>query len=130
MNSPADTYRDRLHTFEGGPVAPGITAEPLPGHTPGHTGFHISSGRDGLLMWTDIVHLPVLQSRHPEASVAFDVDPTQAIAQRRRMFDRVATDRLLIAGSHLDFPTFSHLEALSGGGYNFIPEVWRSKLTN
>lgn len=118
-------YASRMRTFTKGEVAPGVAAEPLPGHTPGHTGFHIGSGKDELVMWTDIVHLPALQARNPDVGVAFDADPEQAKAQRKRMFDKVATDKLLVIGSHLDFPTFSHLEKASGGGYAFVPEVWR-----
>ena len=117
-------YADRTRTFTGGEVAPGIVAEHLPGHTPGHCGFVIGSGSDAVLMWTDIVHLPALQARRPEVGVAFDADPEQARAQRKRLFDRVASDRMLVVGSHLDFPTFSHLER-SGDAYAFVPEVWR-----
>ena len=117
-------YRSRMRTFSKGEVAPGIEAEPLPGHTPGHTGFHITSGNEQLLMWTDIVHLPFLQSRHPEVYLAFDIDPEQAKTHRKRLFDKVATDRLLVAGSHLDYPAFAHLER-TANAYAFIPEVWR-----
>ncbi len=34
-------YRDRMRLFTGGEVFPGVTAVPLPGHTPGHTGYPI-----------------------------------------------------------------------------------------
>ena len=121
-------YRNRMHTFTTGEVAPGIDAEPLPGHTPGHTGFMLASGADALLMWTDIVHLPLIQTRHPEVYVTFDADPEQAVAQRRRVFEKVATDRLLVAGPHMDFPTFAHLERRSSGGYAVVPEPWRPTL--
>ncbi len=116
-------YAERTRTFTDGELAPGIAAEPLPGHTPGHSGLHISSGSEQLLFWTDIVHLPVLQARHPEIGIAFDLDPEQAREQRRRLFDKVATDRLLVAGTHMDFPTFAHLER-HGAGYAFVPERW------
>ena len=39
-------YKERMRTFTKGEVAPGIESEPLPGHTPGHTGFHIGSGKE------------------------------------------------------------------------------------
>ena len=117
-------YAARMETFTKGEVAPGIEVEHLPGHTPGHCGFHIGSGGASLMMWTDVVHLPILQSHNPDISIAFDVDPDQARAQRKRVFDKVATDRILVVGSHLDFPTFTHLER-AGTGYAFVPEVWR-----
>lgn len=117
-------YGDRTRTFTKGEVAPGIEVEALPGHTPGHCGFLIGSGSETLLMWTDVVHLPTLQSRRPEVGIAFDLDPAKARAQRERLFDKVAADRLLVAGSHLDFPALAHLER-SGGAYAFVPEAWR-----
>ncbi len=121
-------YRERTSRFAKGTVAPGIEAEPLPGHTPGHTGFHLTSGKERLFIWADVVHAPAIQSRHPEVYLGFDADPEQAKAQRARVFDMVAADRLLVAGHHLDFPTFSHLERRSGGGYAFVPIVWRAEL--
>ena len=123
-------YAARTTRFSGGTVAPGIEAEPLPGHTPGHTGFHLASGSDQLFIWADIVHAPAIQSRHPEAYLGFDADPEEAKAQRARVFDRAATDRLLVAGHHGDFPCFSHLERRSGGGYAFVPVVWRAALAD
>lgn len=120
----AAPYRDRMTTFTKGEVVPGIEAEPLPGHTPGHSGFHITSGKESLLLWADIVHLPALQARHPEAYLTFDIDPEQAKAHRQRLFDKVAFDRLMVAGPHLDFPAFAHLER-DGNAYAFVPEVWR-----
>jgi glyoxylase-like metal-dependent hydrolase (beta-lactamase superfamily II) len=50
-------YRERMDLFTGGEVFPGVTTVPLPGHTPGHTGFMIASGNASLLIWGDIVHV-------------------------------------------------------------------------
>ena len=118
-------YRDRMRTFTRGEVAPGIEAMPLQGHTPGHTGYHLASGSDQLVIWGDIVHLPVLQSRHPEVTMVFDIDPDQARAQRRRMFDKVASEGALVAGAHLDFPALAHIERGTEGSYRVVPDVWR-----
>jgi glyoxylase-like metal-dependent hydrolase (beta-lactamase superfamily II) len=116
-------YHGRLRTIASGEALPGVTAIPAPGHTPGHTGWLIASGAESLLIWGDIVHLPGVQFARPDAGMSFDVDGAQAIATRRRMMDMAATDRLLVAGMHLDFPAFGHL-ARAGEGYAFIPEVW------
>jgi hypothetical protein len=37
--------------------------------------------------------------------------------------DMAATDRLRVAGMHLDFPAFGHV-VRAGKGYAFVPEVW------
>ncbi|HEY1935228.1 MAG TPA: MBL fold metallo-hydrolase [Acetobacteraceae bacterium] len=116
-------YGNRMREITGGEVLPGITAIPEPGHTPGHTGYLLASGGDSLLIWGDVVHLPGVQFARPDAGMGFDVDGAQAIATRRRIFDMAATDRLRVAGMHLDFPAFGHV-AREGAGYAFIPEMW------
>ncbi len=118
-------YADRITEHRGGEVAPGITAIPLPGHTPGHTAFRIESDGKSLLMWTDVIHLPAIQFKQPEAGVAFDVDVEKARAVRKRILDEVATDRTLIAGSHLEFPALGYVDR-EGAGYRFVPELWVS----
>ncbi|CAO3437330.1 MBL fold metallo-hydrolase [Azospirillum endophyticum] len=109
-----DLYRGQLHLARGGEVSPGISMLPEPGHTPGHCGWLLTSGREQLLIWGDIVHLPGIQFARPEAGMVFDVDRDSAEATRRRIFDLAAADRLAVAGMHLDFPAFGHVERLTG----------------
>jgi glyoxylase-like metal-dependent hydrolase (beta-lactamase superfamily II) len=116
-------YAGRTRLIDEGEVLPGITAIPEPGHTPGHTGFLVTSGSESLLLWGDIVHLPGVQFARPDAGLAFDADGPAAIATRARIMDMAATDKLLVAGMHLDFPTFGHL-VRQGTGYALVPEVW------
>ena len=120
-------YLDRMRTFRDGELAPGITAIPCPGHTPGHTGFLISSGAESLLIWGDTVHMPEVQVPRPEVTMVVDTDPAGAEASRRRIFDMAAAERLLVTGMHLHFPGFGHV-AKDGGAYRFIPEPWQQSL--
>jgi len=39
-------------------VAPGITAVPAPGHTPGHTAFTVASGSARLLVQSHVTNVP------------------------------------------------------------------------
>jgi glyoxylase-like metal-dependent hydrolase (beta-lactamase superfamily II) len=119
----ARPYRDRTRTFEGGEVFPGVTAMPFPGHTPGHTGYLIASGGESLLIWGDIIHVPEIQIPRPEVTMAFDIDPAQAQATRRRVFDMVAADGLVWAGMHMHFPGFARL-LRRGDGHVALPEAW------
>ncbi len=57
--------------------------------------------------------------------MAFDIDPTQAEATRRRTFDMVASDRLLFAGMHVHFPGFARL-GRRGDGYVLMQEACTS----
>jgi glyoxylase-like metal-dependent hydrolase (beta-lactamase superfamily II) len=111
----------------GQEVFPGVTAMHFPGHTPGHCGFLVASGGQSLLIWGDIVHLPEVQVPRPEVTILFDVDPPQAAATRRRVFDMVATEKTHIAGMHLHFPATAHL-AREGGTYRLYPEAWTQVL--
>ena len=120
-------YKDRWRLFRDGEVFPGITAIPRPGHTPGHTTFMISSGKEQLLIWGDTVHVPEVQTARPEVCMEFDTDKDAAAASRRKVFDMVATDRLLVTGMHLHFPGFAHL-VRNGNGYRLIPAAWEQAL--
>ena len=116
-------YKDRTRLFKQGEVFPGVTAVPSHGHTPGHTAFLIADGNDQLMIWGDTVHVPEVQTAFPEAGMAFDTDLAAAAASRKRMFDRVSVDRVLIAGMHLHFPAFARL-ARRGDAYALYPEAW------
>jgi glyoxylase-like metal-dependent hydrolase (beta-lactamase superfamily II) len=121
-------YKDRWRLFKAeGEVFPGVTAIPRTGHTPGHTTYMISSGREQLLIWGDTVHVPEVQTARPEVCMVFDTDEAGAAASRRKVFDMVATDRLAVTGMHLHFPGFAHL-ARSGTGYRLIPAAWEQTL--
>ena len=117
-------YADRTRTVRDGAEAlPGVRASHLPGHTPGHTGWLVGGGGDSLLIWGDVVHLPGIQFARPDAGMGFDVDVELGRKSRARAFDMAAADKLLVAGMHLDFPTFGHV-ARTAGGYVFVPQVW------
>jgi glyoxylase-like metal-dependent hydrolase (beta-lactamase superfamily II) len=120
-------YKDRTRLFTQGEVFPGVTAIPSLGHTPGHTAYLVASGIEQLMIWGDTVHVPEVQTAIPEAGMAFDTDLAAAAAARKRMFDRVSADGVLIAGMHLHFPSFSRL-ARRGNAYELHPEPWMHAL--
>ncbi|MEL6977084.1 MAG: MBL fold metallo-hydrolase [Pseudomonadota bacterium] len=121
-------YGDRVSLVKGGAaVAPGLEVMHLPGHTPGHSGLVASSGDQSLLIWGDIVHVGVAQFAQPGWTIGFDVDQPAAAATRKKLFDQVATDRLEIAGAHIDFPSFGHL-VKAAEGYRFAPSRWDHQL--
>jgi glyoxylase-like metal-dependent hydrolase (beta-lactamase superfamily II) len=115
-------YRARMRTVRDGEGLPGVSALLLAGHTPGHTGWLIGSGNESLLIWGDLVHLASIQVARPDTGLIYDVDPQAACATRRRMFDRIAADRLSVAGAHLDFPGFGTI-VRGGTGFAFEPDA-------
>jgi glyoxylase-like metal-dependent hydrolase (beta-lactamase superfamily II) len=75
----------KVQTFkDGAELAPGVVAVTATGHTVGHTMIRIANGNGQLVIWTDIVHSTALQFPEPERSIAFDLDPAQPIATRKK----------------------------------------------
>lgn len=115
----AAAYSDRLSMFEGAADLGGsLHALPLPGHTPGHSGFRISSGDAQMILLGDIVHCQDLQLAHPDWGIAFDVDGDQAAAARKKLLDTLATDHILCSGSHFNRPAIGHI-VKQGDGFAF-----------
>ena len=111
-----DAYARKVRLIGKGEVAEGILPEWLPGHTPGHTGFRITSGDECLLIWGDIVHFPHIQSARPDVSIVFDCDPPQARETRKKIMAQAVRENLLIAGMHLDSTGFARVFK-AGEGY-------------
>ena len=122
-----DAYSANLTPTTGGEVAPGITLVPLPGHTPGHSGYRIASGGEQLLIWADVTHLADIQIARPEVCMAFDGDQDQARATRMRVLDEVASDRVAVAGMHFNMPGFMTVER-HGSGYAKVDLPWLPSL--
>ncbi len=117
-------YADNRDMFSGEKeVISGITSVPLPGHTPGHTGYAIHSDAESLLIWGDIIHFSTLQFAHPDWGVVFDTDPAMAAETRKKMFDRASADRMAVAGMHIDFPGLGYVER-SGDTFRYVSAPW------
>jgi len=116
----ATPYSGRTRTINGGEVASGVTMVPLPGHTPGHSGYMVEGGGKKLFLWGDIVHLPTFQPARSDASLLFDVDQPLARETRKQTFERVIADGLEVGGGHLLAPGFARVER-AGTVYRIVP---------
>ncbi|HSB67873.1 MAG TPA: MBL fold metallo-hydrolase [Candidatus Methylomirabilis sp.] len=111
----------KVHQFAGDKeVLPGIRSIDSPGHTPGHTSFHVSSGKDQLIVLGDVTNIPALFAKHPNWQAAFDQDGNLAESTRRKMLDRVVADKVTVAGYHFPFPAVGTI-AKDGNSYAFMP---------
>ena len=123
----SDIANNVTHYEPGKEVAPGIVTLPAPGHTPGHTVFAIHSGDQSLLVLSDTAQHPAVFARHPDWQAAFDVDGAEAVATRKKIFDRAAADRMLVTGYHFPFPACGHL-IKTASGYEHVPIEWQTTL--
>jgi glyoxylase-like metal-dependent hydrolase (beta-lactamase superfamily II) len=111
----------KWRTFSGSEtIVDGMQLVPLPGHTPGHTGYEFSSKGQKILFWGDIVHVLRVQLQHPEVTVVFDIDPTAAAATRNQLLPNLAREDVLIAGPHMLFPSLGRLHK-EGSAYSWAP---------
>ena len=96
-------------------IAPGIEAIDAAGHTPGHLALSILSGSDELLYISDAALHPI-HLEHPDWHPVWDVEPTQAIANKRRLFDRAATEHAQVLAFHFPpFPSLGHVTKRGSG---------------
>src|SRR6202163_4210117 len=119
----------KWHTFSAGsaPIVDGMQVVPLPGHTPGHTGYEFSSKGQKILFWGDIIHAQRVQLQHPEVTAIFDIDQTAAAATRNQLLSKLAREDVLIAAPHTSlFPALGRLRK-DGSGYSWVPVVFTDR---
>jgi glyoxylase-like metal-dependent hydrolase (beta-lactamase superfamily II) len=101
-------------------VVAGVRSIATYGHTPGHTSFLVSSGRNQLIVLGDVTNIPALFVKNPNWHVVFDTDGPMAEASRRKMFDRVVADKTIITGYHYGMPGAGTISK-DGKGYAYKP---------
>lgn len=121
-------YEGRIRQVQDGQeVVPGIRAVAAHGHTPGHTLYHLSDGDAQMMFLADLTNRPELLARRPDFQIVFDMDGDAAAATRRRVFDRVAAERIRVTGYHYPFPANGFI-AREGQGFRFVPADWQPTL--
>jgi len=117
--------KPKLHLIAPGEkLIDGVEVLDMPGHTPGHLAFLFSSGDDQLLHFVDALHHHALSFAHPEWTFAYDAQPAVAVASRKALLDRAATDRLRLFGAHMPFSALGHVRSVARGRHEFVIEPW------
>lgn len=115
-----EAVADRLTVVRpGDDIVSGISVVDTAGHTPGHISLALE-GEDGLLIPADAITEPAIYFAHPEWLFAFDMDGGQAVASRKAILDRAATDRMKMLGFHWPYPGTGFAER-HGSAYRFVP---------
>ena len=108
----------------GKEITAGIQSVATPGHTPGHTSHILSSGSQSVMVQGDITNLPQLFARNPGWHASFDMDGAKAEETRRKVYDRLVADRMIVQAYHYAFPAAAHIEK-DGNGYRANPVNWQ-----
>jgi glyoxylase-like metal-dependent hydrolase (beta-lactamase superfamily II) len=114
----------RLRTYDWDKeVVPGILAVGTPGHSPGHTSHIVSSGSSKVYVQADVTHVPFLFVRNPGWHAFYDQDAAMAEATRRKVYDMLAAEKMMVQGFHYPFPSHAYVEK-SGNGYRETMVLW------
>jgi len=113
-------YDNKIKTIKSNEeIISGIYPVPLPGHTPGHSGFRVDDENKSFVQMGDVLHAPNLQLSNPNISVLFDVDLENGMKSRKQVFDMVCNDKIICSGGHMLEPKFGYLERFQNG-YKFV----------
>ena len=113
-------YDNKIETIKSNQeIISGIYPVPLPGHTPGHSGFRVDDENKSFVQMGDVLHAPNLQLSNPNISVLFDVDLENGMKSRKQVFDMVCNDKIICSGGHMLEPKFGYLERFQNG-YKFV----------
>jgi len=99
-------------------IVNGLQIVATPGHTQGHVALALAGG-DGLIVVGDALTHQLISFRHPEWKPTADHVPDQAVETRKRLLDRLATDRAKLIGFHLPYPGVGTVER-KDGAYRFV----------
>jgi glyoxylase-like metal-dependent hydrolase (beta-lactamase superfamily II) len=112
--------KGRAKMIKGGDeIVSGLRLMDTAGHTQGHLSIELAGG-DGLIVGGDVLTHPLISFQYPEWKPIADHVPDQAIATRRKLLDRLATDRSKLIGFHLPYPGVGMVER-KDSAYRFIP---------
>lgn len=117
------TIAPKVETFApGAEIVPGIVkAVDIKGHTPGHSGYLITSGNESLLYIGDSAHHYIVSVQEPDWTIQFDRDAPTAQASRKELIETNAASGQRIYAVHFPFPG---LGQFSAEGDRF---VWRAE---
>ena len=106
----------RVQPYEPGKeIVGGITAVESNGHSHGHNSQVISSGNKSVFVQGDVTHVPYLFARNPGWHLMFDQDPQLAEATRRKVYDMLAAEKMMVQGFHYPFPAAAYIEKTPTG---------------
>lgn len=101
-------------------LAPGVSAVPAPGHTPGHLALLLRSENQQLLAIGDAALHP-LHLEKPGWVNALDLAPDCAAITRRVLLERASAEEMRVMAFHFPFPSVGRIEPLAGGAWQWLP---------
>lgn len=113
----------QVKTFEpGAELVPGtVKAVDIKGHTPGHSGYEISSDGQSLLYIGDTMHHFVISVQQPDWTIAFDGDAPVAQESRKAVLAQAADSGQRVFAVHFPFPGLGKFQR-NGDSFVWVAE--------
>ena len=106
----------------GAELVPGtVKAVEITGHTPGHSGYMITSGDKSLLYVGDSMHHFVVSVQKPDWACGFDGDAKTSAESRGALLSRLAASGQRVYSVHFPFPGVGKIEK-QGEGLVWVAE--------
>lgn len=106
----------RVEPYEAGKdIVSGITSVATNGHSAGHHSHIVSSGNKSVFVQGDVTHVPYLFVRNPGWHLMFDQDPQMAEATRRKVYDMLSAEKMMVQAFHYPFPSAAYIEKTPTG---------------
>jgi glyoxylase-like metal-dependent hydrolase (beta-lactamase superfamily II) len=102
-------------------IAGVVKAVEIKGHTPGHSGYLITSVSDSLLYMGDTAHHYIVSVQEPDWTISFDSDAPTAQTSRKELIAQSATSGQRIYAVHFPFPGLGKFTR-RGDGFVWTPE--------
>ena len=100
----------------GSDLVPGtVKAVEIDGHTPGHSGYMITSGQNSLFYVADSMHHSIVSLQKPDWFCGFDGDPKVAAESRGALLSRLAASGQRVYAVHFPFPGLGKIEKRGEG---------------
>lgn len=110
----------KAERFEvGQEIVSGLRVFDTFGHTQGHVSLELSAGGETLVILGDALTHPVISFAHPDWRPASDHVPEQAVATRKKLLDKLTTEKARVIGYHLPFPGVGRVEK-KDAAYRFV----------
>jgi glyoxylase-like metal-dependent hydrolase (beta-lactamase superfamily II) len=98
-----------------------VKAVDIKGHTPGHSGYLITSGPDSLLYVGDSMHHSIISVQKPDWPMNFDSDQAMGAKSRAALIADSAASGQRIYAVHFPFPGIGKFEK-RGDGFVWVAE--------
>jgi len=98
-----------------------VTAVDIQGHTPGHSGYKITSGQDSILYVGDAMHHYIVSVQKADWPMSFDSDQATGAKSRAKLIADSAASGQRIYAVHFPFPGVGKFEK-QGDGYVWVGE--------